>query len=98
MLSIYIVEVTVEQFQIMWDHELCELKQPWTAEDVELRALHDARNFLLNGSPDLHDWNFPGGQQVAILQKQLEHRIRAAHRTRANPCCTCSRLRKMYLE
>ena len=49
-------------------------------------ALHKAYDELRNLPALYHEWKFPIGQQVAILLKQLEHRLRAAHVGRPNPC------------
>lgn len=59
---------------------------PSLQTDVELVALHEARNGIMQLGPNYQDWKFPGGQQIAIIQKQLEHRLRAAHKTYPNPC------------
>ena len=48
-------------------------------------ALHKAREDLAALGPDWQAWKFPGGQQVHILQKQLEHRLRAIHKMCPNP-------------
>lgn len=75
----------------MWDHVVCpflHLTAPAAApDDVEFTALREAWHEV-TGIPSPHkDWQFPIGQQIAMLLKQLEHRLRAAHVGRPNSCC-----------
>ena len=80
------VEVSAKQWHLMWEHMVCGFADSGAAEDVEFRALHDALNEIASIPPRYHEWQFPIGQQIAILLKQLEHRLRAAHVGRPNPC------------
>ena len=72
----------------MWDHIVCDYHHDGenTPADVEFIALHKAYWELAATPPPHNDIKFPNGQQLAILLKQLEHRLRAAHLNRPNPC------------
>ena len=81
-----IVEVTSKQWHLMWEHVVCAFFNPSSDKDIEFRALHEAFTEISSSLKPWHDWQFPIGQQIAILMKQLEHRLRAAHVGRPNPC------------
>lgn len=85
-LTAVIVEVTSKQWHLMWEHVVCVFFNPSSDKDIEFRALHDAFAEISSSLKPWHDWQFPIGQQIAILMKQLEHRLRAAHVGRPNPC------------
>lgn len=74
----------------MWDHVVCQFLDSKDALDIEFRALHFAREEVLQIGKAHRDWKFHGGQQCEIILKQLEHRLRSAHDGRPNPCCKSS--------
>ena len=80
------VEVSEKQWHLMWDHVVCGFDKSHTAKDVEFNALHEAYREISSIPEPWNSWKFPIGQQIAILLKQLEHRLRGAHVGRPNPC------------
>ena len=74
-----IVELTAQQWGYMWDHVVCRFQKPTSAAGIELIALHEAWHEIDSIEPPFTDWEFHGGQQISIIKKQLEHRLRHGH-------------------
>lgn len=84
-LTVRAVEVTAKQWHLMWDHVVCNFAYPNSPEDIEFRALHDAWNEISTIPEPWNDWQNPTGQQIAMIGKQLEHRLCSVHVGRPNP-------------
>ena len=81
-----LVEINAKQWLYIWDHHVCCFLDSPDPKNAEFVALHKAYDELRGLPAIYHEWKFPIGQQIAVLLKQLEHRLRAAHVGRPNPC------------
>ena len=73
----------------MWDHVICQFSKPWgndllihppSPDQIEFIALHKAYSEVASIPAYYSDWKWPGGQQIAIILKQLESRLREIHK------------------
>jgi len=85
-LTLQTVEVSTKQFDLMWEHVVCQFSAPASTVQIEFRSLHEAFRTIVSISPPWSDIKFPIGQAIIILLKQIEHRLRAVHVGRPNPC------------
>ena len=88
MLKEFAVEVTEKQWHLMWDHIVCQFTKlygdnaviyPMSPDEVEFIALHKAYAEIASIPQPWSDWQWPVGQQIAIILKQLEARLKGAH-------------------
>ncbi|KAL9628448.1 MAG: hypothetical protein Q9164_007273 [Protoblastenia rupestris] len=73
----------------MWKHIVCGFSEPLIPIRAEFTALHHAWDELSQAQQQ-YEWQWPIGQQIAIVLKQLEHRLIHAHAgytTPSSPCC-----------
>ena len=81
--------IPAQQWHFMWEHACCGFLGPTSPGDIEFHALHTAWKEIAEIPETWADWQWPIGQRIFILQKQIEHRLRTAHIDRPNPCCKC---------
>ena len=84
-----IVEVTEKQWHLMWSHVVCQFAKPYgddaaiystNHDQIEFIALHKAYTEMASTPQPWNDWQWPIGQQIAIILKQLESRLRGIHK------------------
>ena len=84
----FTVEVSEKQWHLMWDHVVCQFAKPYsgnvlidptTPDQMEFIALHNAYAEIASIPRPWKEWQWPIGQQIAIILKQLEARLKGAH-------------------
>lgn len=69
----------------MWSHVMCPHSTPVDLNNTENTALHLAWEDISAIGKPWNEWQWPIGQQIAIIKKQLEHRLQISH-TRVPTC------------
>ena len=72
---------------IQLNENRCQFAMSTDPRDVEFMSLHKAWIEMDSMDEVWKVLKFHTGQQIAIIQKHLEHHLRAAHIGRPNPCC-----------
>lgn len=82
-----LVKIPAQHWFYMWSHACCQFLGPTEPSTIEFTALHTAWKELADIPETWASWQWPIGQRIFVLQKQVEHRLRTAHIGRPNPCC-----------